>query len=99
MYTIRKNKISVKTIASFLNISYSGSDFSVSSVSSLNNISDNSVLFYTVPNDDSNQVIKNEHYDLQKLKQFRKNPIILETMNQTIPGIKKNINLVENIIK
>ena len=38
-------------------------------------------------------------WQASKLKQFGKNPIILETMNQTIEGIFKNIDLVEKTIK
>ena len=47
MYSQRKNKISVKQIASFLNVNYIGKDFEITSLSSLNDIKNNSVLFYS----------------------------------------------------
>ena len=47
MYKQRKNKVSVKKIANFLKTNYKGKNFDVSSVSSLNNIKNNSVLFYS----------------------------------------------------
>ena len=47
MFESKTNKVSVKKIASFLNTNYSGKDFTVDSVSSLNNIKNNSVLFYS----------------------------------------------------
>ncbi|WP_428324961.1 DapH/DapD/GlmU-related protein [Nitrosopumilus sp.] len=85
MYTIRKNNISVKAVADFLDISYSGPNFFISSANSLNNISDNSVLFYAIAKDKSNQIIKNMNYDLKKLKQF-KNIILITnaTLDKTI---------------
>lgn len=47
MYKQRKNKISVKQIANFLNTNYTGNDFEITSPSSLNNVKNNSVLFYS----------------------------------------------------
>ena len=38
MYKQRKNKISVKKIAKFLKTSYTGKDFDITSLSSLNNV-------------------------------------------------------------
>ena len=47
MYKLRKNKISVKKIAEFLKTNYKEKDFDVTSISSLNNIKNDSILFYT----------------------------------------------------
>ena len=47
MYKSRKNKVSVKKIAKFLKANYTGQDFDISSLSSLNNIKKNSVFFYS----------------------------------------------------
>ena len=38
-------------------------------------------------------------WQISKLKSFKSVPIILETMNQTIDGIRKNIELVNDVIK
>ena len=47
MYQPRRNKVSVKKIAEFLKTSYTGRDFEITSLSSLNNIKKNSILFYS----------------------------------------------------
>jgi len=47
MYQPRKNKISLKKIAKFLKTNYTGKDFDITSLSSLNNVKNNSVLFYS----------------------------------------------------
>jgi len=47
LYKQRKNKISVKTITGFLKYNFIVKNFNVSSLSSLNNIKNNSVLFYS----------------------------------------------------
>ena len=47
MYNLKKKIISVKEISKFLNINYTGKNFKISSISSLNNIKNNSILFYS----------------------------------------------------
>ena len=79
MYSLRKNIISVKTIANFLNIDYSGPIFNIESISSLNNVVDNSILFYSVSKDKEHQIIKETQYDLKKLKQFKNIVVITNT--------------------
>ncbi len=80
MYSLKKNIISIKTIANFLNIDYSGPIFNIESVSSLNNVVDNSVLFYSISKDKKPQIIKEVQYDLKKLEQF-KNIVIITNIN------------------
>ena len=45
MYQPRKNKISIKKIVKFLKTNYTGKDFDITSLSSINNIKNNSLLF------------------------------------------------------
>jgi len=47
---------------------------------------------------DQHKSLTKECWQSSKLKKFRKNPIILETMNLTIDKIKENIKLVKEII-
>jgi endonuclease IV len=47
---------------------------------------------------DQHKSLTKECWQSSKLKKFRKNPIILETMNLTISKIKENIKLVEEVI-
>ena len=64
MYKQRKNKISVKQIANFLNANYTGNDFEITSLSSLNNVKKNSVLFYSNLINTKFQIKDNVTYDL-----------------------------------
>lgn len=70
MYKSRKNKISVKKIAKFLKINYTGKDFYITSISSLNNIKNNSILFYSDLTNVKFKVKDNVQYDLKKLEKF-----------------------------
>ena len=87
MYQKRKNKISVKQIASFLNASYTGKDFKITTLSSLNNIRNNSVLFYSDLINVKFQMKDNITYDLKKLEKFH--DIVLITTNE----IRKKIGV------
>lgn len=78
MYENIKNKITVKKIASFLNSEYSGKNFIIKSVSSLNNVKDNSVLFFSEHSNQKFKVKDPVKYDLKKLKDF-KNIVIITT--------------------
>lgn len=80
MFSKRHNKVSVKTIANFLKINYSGPDFSIESPNSLDNPKSNSILFYHVSKNTKHQIIKNVQYDLKKLKQFE-NIILLTNID------------------
>ena len=87
MYQPRKNKISVKKIAKFLKSSYTGQDFDITSLSSLNNIKKNSVLFYSDIINSKFKLKDNVIYDLKKLEKFKN--IVLITTDE----IKKKINV------
>ena len=78
MYKQRKNKFSVKKIANFLKTNYKGKNFDVSSVSSLNNIKNNSVLFYSDIINFKFKLKDNVIYDLKKLEKF-KNIVLITT--------------------
>ena len=45
MYQLKNKKISIKDIASFLNVEYTKKNFYIETISSLNNIKNNSLLF------------------------------------------------------
>ena len=87
MYRPRKNKISVKKIAKFLKTSYTGKDFDVTSLSSLNNVKNNSLLFYSELANFQLKIKDNVNYDLKKLEKFKNIAII--TTNE----IKNKINI------
>ena len=87
MYQPRKNKISVIKIAKFLKASYTGQDFDITSLSSLNNIKKNSVLFYSDIINSKFKLKDNVVYDLKKLEKFENIVLI------TTDDIKKKINV------
>jgi len=87
MYQARKNKISIKKIAKFLKIRYTGKDFYVESISSLNNIKNNSILFYSDLGFVQFKIKDNVQYDLKKLKKFKNVALIAESK------IRKKINV------
>lgn len=87
MFQSRKNKVSIKKIAKFLKIDYTGRDFYVDSISSLNNIKNNSVLFYSDLENIKFKVTNNIQYDLKKLEKFENVALI------TSANIRKKINV------
>ena len=87
MYDIKKNKISVKKIAAFLKSNYSGEDFNITSVSSLNNVKNNSILFYSKQSNLKFKLKDTVKYDLKKLESFRN--IVLITTDE----FKNKINV------
>ena len=87
MYQPRKNKISVKKIAKFLKTSYTGKDFDITSLSSLNNVKNNSLLFYSDIINFKFKLKDNMVYDLKKLEKFKNIAII------TTDKIKNKINI------
>ena len=90
LYQKRKNKISVKQIASFLNANYTGKDFKITDICSLNNIRNNSVLFYSDLINVKFQMKDNITYDLKKLEKFHN--ILLITTNKI--GEKINVPVI-----
>ena len=87
MYQSRKNKISVKKIAKFLKTSYTGKNFDITSLSSLNNVKNNSLLFYSELASFQFKIKDNVNYDLKKLEKFKN--IVLITTDE----IKNKINV------
>ena len=71
MYQPKKNKISVKKIADFLKNDYTGKDFDITYISSLNNIKNNSLLFYSDIINFKFKLKDNVNYDLKKLEKFK----------------------------
>ena len=87
MYQSRKNKISVKKIAKFLKTSYTGKNFDITSLSSLNNVKNNSLLFYSELANSQFEIKDNVNYDLKKLEKFKNIALI------TTDEIKNKINV------
>ena len=87
MYQSRKNKISVKKIAKFLKTSYTGKNFDITSLSSLNNVKNNSLLFYSELASFQFKIKDNVNYDLKKLEKFKNIALI------TTDEIKNKINI------
>ena len=87
MYQSRKNKISVKKIAKFLKTSYTGKNFDITSLSSLNNVKNNSLLFYSELANFQFKIKDNVNYDLKKLGKFKNIALI------TTDEIKNKINI------
>ena len=71
MYKQRKNQVSVKKIADFLKNDYTGKDFDITYISSLNNIKNNSLLFYSDIINFKFKLKDNVNYDLKKLEKFK----------------------------
>ena len=65
MFKERKTNISVKKIAKFLKTSYTGKDFDITSLSSLNNVKNNSLLFYAELVNYQYKIKDNVNYDLK----------------------------------
>ena len=78
MYEPKKNKITVKKIASFLKSEYTGKNFVVTTISSLNNIKNNSILFFSEQSNLKFKLKGTVKYDLKKLENF-KNIVIITT--------------------
>ena len=87
MYKIKKNNVSAKTIAKFLGANYEGSDFNINTISSLNNIKNSSILFFSEKINSKFNFKDQVNYELNKLESF--NDIILITN----PEIKNKINV------
>ena len=71
MYQPRKNKISIKKIAKFLKTNYIGKDFDITSLSSINNVKNNSLLFYSELANFQFKIKDNAEYDLKQLDKFK----------------------------
>ena len=87
MYELKKNKITVKEITSFLKSDYIGENFVITSASSLNNIKNNSILFYSEQSNPKFKLKDTVKYDLKKLENYKN--IVLITTDE----FRKKINI------
>ena len=87
MYRIKENYVNVKEIAKFLNATYTGENFDVKTVSSLNNPKKNSILFFSEKINSKFNFSDNVQYELKNLEKFGKIILIAR------PEIKKKINV------
>ena len=87
MYKLKQNKISIKKIAEFLKTTYREKDFDITSISSLNNVKDNSILFYTSTMNFKFKIKDITEYDLNQLEKF-KNIVLISSEE-----IKTKINI------
>ncbi len=79
MYQKKENKVTVKDIANFLNVKYTGKNFYVNSISSLNKIKKNSILFYSEFVNVKFKVKDDTIYDLKKLEKITDVVVIADT--------------------
>lgn len=86
MFEPKSTKISAIKIAKFLKINYTGKNFDISSVSSLKNIKNNSILFHSNISDTNFKLKETSVYDLTKLKNYKN--ILLICDNETKKKIK-----------
>ena len=89
MYRLKKNPIPVKEIANFLNYSYKFEDFMVEQVSTINNVKNSSVIFYTNIMNPKFNLKDNQNYNLKKLESFKNILLITddEHLNISVPTI------------
>lgn len=71
LFELKTTKISIKKIADFLKSDFNGKNIHVSTISSLDNIKNNSILFYSKMSDLNFNLKDTVHYDLKKLKNYK----------------------------
>jgi|TARA_B110000014_G_scaffold262360_1_gene256159 UDP-3-O-[3-hydroxymyristoyl] glucosamine N-acyltransferase len=71
LFELKKTKIPIKKIASFLKSNYTGPNFDITSASSLDNIKNNSILFYSKMSDQNFKLKDTVRYDLKKIKNYK----------------------------
>ena len=87
MYRIKKNTIDVKEISKFLDVEYSGDNFQINTISSLNDPKDNSILFFSEKINSKFNFSDNVKYELKNLENFKKIILIAKT------GIRDKLNI------
>ena len=87
MFQLKENNVNIKQIANFLGINYVDKDFVITSVSSLNNVKSNSILFFSDLINFKFKIKDNIQYDLKKLEKFE-NIVLIADEN-----VKKQINI------
>ena len=92
MYRIKEKTTDVKEIAKFLNVEYSGNNFQITTISSLNNPKNNSMLFFSEKINSKFNFSDNVKYELKNLENFKE--IILIAKSEIKD--KLNIPIIES---
>ena len=78
MFEQTNNSVSLKEISDFLNTNFIGKNISINGISSLNNIKDNTILFYSELSSVQFNIKDNSKYDLTKLNNYKNIAIIAD---------------------
>lgn len=89
MYRLKKNHVSVKEIANFLDYDYLNEDFFVEQVSTIDNIKNSSVVFFTNIINPKFNLKDNQTYNLKELEKFKNILLITDqdTLDISVPTI------------
>ena len=89
MYRLKKNHVSVKEIANFLDYDYLNEDFFVEQVSTIDNIKNSSVVFFTNIINPKFNLKDNQTYNLKELEKFKDILLITDqdTLDISVPTI------------
>ena len=89
MYRLKKNHVSIKEIANFLDYNYLNEDFFVEQVSTIDNIKNSSVVFFTNIINPKFNLKDNQTYNLKELEKFKDILLITDqdTLDISVPTI------------
>ena len=89
MYRLKKNRVSIKEIANFLDYNYLNEDFFVEQVSTIDNIKNSSVVFFTNIINPKFNLKDNQTYNLKELEKFKDILLITDqdTLDISVPTI------------
>ena len=89
MYRLKKNHVSIKEIANFLDYNYLNEDFFVEQVSTIDNIKNSSVVFFTNIINPKFNLKDNQTYNLKELEKFKNILLITDqdTLDISVPTI------------
>tara|TARA_Y100000310_G_scaffold345033_1_gene461308 strand:+ start:2300 stop:3232 length:933 start_codon:yes stop_codon:yes gene_type:complete len=89
MYRLKKNHVSVKEIANFLDYDYLNEDFFVEQVSTIDNIKNSSIVFFTNIINPKFNLKDNQTYNLKELEKFKNILLITDqdTLDISVPTI------------
>ena len=89
MYRLKKNHVSVKEIANFLDYDYLNEDFFVEQVSTIDNIKNSSIVFFTNIINPKFNLKDNQTYNLKELEKFKDILLITDqdTLDISVPTI------------
>ena len=93
MYRLKKNHVSIKEIANFLDYNYLNEDFFVEQVSTIDNIKNSSVVFFTNIINPKFNLKDNQTYNLKELEKFKDILLITDqdTLDISVPTIISKI--------